>query len=300
MANGIDLSGLPVAPPDAADLLIQTSTASSGGDWITDAQNVAITAAVIGYFFYDRRPRGSVRNDLVEIKRSSIPGAELGVFAKTYIPEGTLIGEYPGYIREPSKVFDRKKTEEAKEKTKKYLWEVSDEVILDPTDSTGRVPIELQYLFGLVKIDTTLCRVNEPPKGSDVNVFTEIEGANTVRIVSERNIFAGEEIFLDYGLKYDRSDYSAKDEDKEKTEQMKLDRKREVLEDMTFQPIDRSEGESVDEDTSMPNTGFLSKLKDKDKSLNKVDGILNPEEASELFTEMGSSMFGSDEDRYVI
>jgi hypothetical protein len=55
---------------------------------------------------------------------------------------------------------------------------------------------------------TTLCRINEPPKGYDVNVIT-IEDCQqrTVTFVLERDVMAGEELYIDYGLSYDRSHY---------------------------------------------------------------------------------------------
>ena len=55
---------------------------------------------------------------------------------------------------------------------------------------------------------TTLCRINEPPLGCDVNVIT-IENCQdrTVSFVLERDVQAGEEFYIDYGLTYDRSRY---------------------------------------------------------------------------------------------
>jgi len=63
---------------------------------------------------------------------------------------------------------------------------------------------------------TTLCRINEPPIGYDVNVYTE-ENLQTrqVAFVTERPIAAGEEFFIDYGLNYDRSLYGGRDDDDE-------------------------------------------------------------------------------------
>ena len=55
---------------------------------------------------------------------------------------------------------------------------------------------------------TLLCRINEPPKGYDVNVITiEHVHNRSVSFVTERTILEQEELFIDYGLNYDRSNY---------------------------------------------------------------------------------------------
>ena len=82
--------------------------------------------------------------------------------------------------------------------------------LLDPTDWTGapsKIPVPgLPWL----PVDITLAFANEPPKNSPgVNVTVEDdpkddEGLIFVSIVS---IPAGAEIFVDYGLDYDRSGY---------------------------------------------------------------------------------------------
>ena len=87
------------------------------------------------------------------------------------------------------------KSEEAKKRAKKYFWAIDDDNVLDPTNSDGVVELELKHLFGLVKISTTLCRINEPSLGSDCNVYTKISGGN-VQLIAERDLFAGgEDIF---------------------------------------------------------------------------------------------------------
>jgi hypothetical protein len=57
-------------------------------------------------------------------------------------------------------------------------------------------------------VSTALCRINEPPKGKDVNVVTEEDlETRTVTFFLERDVFEGEELHIDYGLTYDRSGY---------------------------------------------------------------------------------------------
>jgi hypothetical protein len=60
-------------------------------------------------------------------------------------------------------------------------------------------------------VPTTLCRINEPPLGKDVNVVTtENREKRQVTFEVERNVYAGEELYIDYGLSYDRSMYGNK------------------------------------------------------------------------------------------
>ena len=55
-------------------------------------------------------------------------------------------------------------------------------------------------------IRPVLARINEPSPGRDVNVDTDEEG-NTVTFYVNRYIEQGDELFLDYGTKYDRGGY---------------------------------------------------------------------------------------------
>ena len=49
--------------------------------------------------------------------------------------------------------------------------------------------------LGLLKTDTLIARINEPPLGGDVNLYTEIK-ANGVTVFAERDIFAdGERLY---------------------------------------------------------------------------------------------------------
>ena len=65
-----------------------------------------------------------------------------------------------------------------------------------------------QSLLSFMQVPTTLCRINEPPQGRDVNVVTNEDlQARTVTFTLERDVYEGEELFIDYGLSYDRSMY---------------------------------------------------------------------------------------------
>ena len=106
-----------------------------------------------------------------------------------------------------------------------YIWRFSDNAfVIDPTNEMGVVDDVCvggrdglpgsQWLFRNVfqfHVPTTLCRINEPPLGKDVNVVTDedLEG-RFVTFSLERDVAAGEEFFIDYGLSYDRSMYGGK------------------------------------------------------------------------------------------
>ena len=76
---------------------------------LSDAQNVALVLSGICYLIYEKRPRGSARDDLIEVRKSTAIKNNLGVFAKTFIPQGTLVGVYPGIVRSAEYVFESSK-----------------------------------------------------------------------------------------------------------------------------------------------------------------------------------------------
>lgn len=75
---------------------------------------------------------------------------------------------------------------------------------LDPTDATGKAsPRKLWWTA-----DTTLAFVNEPMQGQDTNISIS-DGVDELDIlfVASRNINNSEELLVDYGKFYDRSNY---------------------------------------------------------------------------------------------
>lgn len=107
------------------------------------------------------------------------------------------------------------------------VWRFSDNAfVIDPTNEVGEVESVCvggrdglpgsQWLFRNVfqmSVPTALCRINEPPVGKDVNVVTEEDlNGRFVTFLLERDVFAGEELFIDYGLSYDRSMYGKSSE----------------------------------------------------------------------------------------
>ena len=98
LSAGIDVSGLKFVPiPEEFNFDTVAASSSSSGSW-TDLSNALIIAGGIAYFQYEKRPRGSARDDLIEIRKSKSPGGALGVFSKKYIAEGTPLGVFPGYL----------------------------------------------------------------------------------------------------------------------------------------------------------------------------------------------------------
>jgi hypothetical protein len=69
------------------------------------------------------------------------------------------------------------------------MWQLEDDRVIDPTNSAGVLNGEMSFLFGLVKIDTTIARINEPPAGGDVNVYTKVDRGG-VTVIAERDIFS--------------------------------------------------------------------------------------------------------------
>ena len=80
--------------------------------------------------------------------------------------------------------------DKARTAAKKYFFVLGDEdgEVIDPTNKSGQLDLEIAFLGGLIKVDTMLARVNEPPKGSTVNVFTRVNGPDAV-VVADRDIF---------------------------------------------------------------------------------------------------------------
>ena len=186
---------------------------------------IRLASAVTSYFGFVAvadRPRGQLLVDpqLLDVRSSSVPGAGLGVFASRTIRKDTVIGTYPGVVIPLTQNLEKLRSFPQCEG---YIWRFSDnKFVIDPTNSKGEIeefcrggnpsmllsPLLFNSLLSFVQVPTTLCRINEPPKGRDVNVVTnEDREARTVTFVLERDVYEGEELFIDYGLSYDRSMY---------------------------------------------------------------------------------------------
>ena len=139
--------------------------------------------------------------DSLQVQQSVVH--DRGVFAKCPISEGTVLGYYPGVKRSTPHMI-RKISRHPRAKAYAYCTEHG--WYLDPSDSQGN-PVEGK-LWGIA--DTTMAFVNEPPPGSGTNVSLE-DGAGRfdVVFVASREIYASEELYVDYGKFYDRSDYNS-------------------------------------------------------------------------------------------
>jgi len=185
-------------------------------------QVTAGAATYIGLISYFDRPRGRLDVDggAIEIRQSKVDGAGLGLFATKSLPEGTLLGNYPGVLRPAQKYMAQYGGEAS---AGEYTWRFTDNAyLIDPIDSEGQLQdmcyggtadFFLSYFLHEKvlrwSVPTLLARINEPPIGGNgCNVRSE-ENLKTREVNFEisRDVVAGEELFMDYGLTYDRSDY---------------------------------------------------------------------------------------------
>jgi hypothetical protein len=130
-----------------------------------------------------------VEKELIEMKPSTVPGAGTGVFAKNDIAAKVDLGFYRGEhlsLEEFQKKFSNVGLGE-------YVLTLD-----DPTDTNKKF-----YVDGLKKGNWT-SRINSP-KGTmnKANIVFYGDG----RVISKRNIKAGEELFVGYGPKYWNSKY---------------------------------------------------------------------------------------------
>ena len=101
-----------------------------------------------------------------------------------------------------------------------YSWRLNESgYVIDPTDVNGEIgsvcfggsDLVSEWVFRtLLRFcakSTDLARINEPPVGfGGCNVVAREEG-DAVRFELCRDVEVGEELFMDYGLDYDRSGY---------------------------------------------------------------------------------------------
>jgi hypothetical protein len=93
----------------------------------------------------------------------------------------------------------RKLSEEAALKAARYTWTLTNGIVVDPTDSEGELWYPQMRAFGgLVKVPTALALVNEPPVGYDTNIQAVVDDKE-VLFKTQREVNAGEELFVDYG-----------------------------------------------------------------------------------------------------
>lgn len=153
-------------------------------------------------------PQGSVDRTAVHVRASTIPGAQLGVFATRRIGTGEIVGRYPGYLHPGSVWWITKGRTPAGDLACTYAWFLASGNVLDPTNEEGQLQDVLVGLGGLWRVPTVMSRINEPPSGTDTNIHAAEEG-NTVSFTARVGIDAGDELFVYYGPNYDRACYQS-------------------------------------------------------------------------------------------
>ena len=151
-----------------------------------------------------------------------MPGGGLGLFVTQSLPKGTILGTYPGVVRPAETVNDGKYRQYPQAIA--YCWRFTDnKFVIDPTDSQGNIQdycfggssevplsnIIFATLLSFWKVNTALCRINEPPIGAGGCNCSAKERLETREVVFEliQDVVSGQELYLDYGLDYDRSRY---------------------------------------------------------------------------------------------
>lgn len=147
----------------------------------------------------------------------------MGLFAAKSLPAGTILGSYAGVLR-PAQQFYNGKCREYPQAVG-YTWRFTDsQYVIDPTDSRGDiqnyclggssdVPLSnlvFSTLLSFWKVDTMLCRINEPPIGAggcNVGAKETLEKREVVFTLIQ-DVVRGQELYLDYGLTYDRAGYA--------------------------------------------------------------------------------------------
>ena len=199
------------------------SEEGSASRWLVQLA-VGVTT-YIGFVTACDKPRGKLflrESDENQVRTSGVEGAGLGLFAAAYLPRGTVLGTYPGVVLPIRNNLSKLKRYPECEA---YIWRFSDSLyVIDPTNAEGKLEpfcfggndgqflstwlFQGTILGSLLKVPTTLCRINEPPRGKDTNVVTEEDTTGrSVLFRLERDVVAGEELYIDYGLSYDRSRY---------------------------------------------------------------------------------------------
>lgn len=169
-------------------------------------------AALLGYTagVWPRRPRGWCRRDLIELRASPVQGR--GIFARKPIAECTVVGAYPGRLRSAAEMALKCETAPT---ARYYCFRNKRNEFLDPTDWGGEPSATPAPGMPWLPVDPTLAFANEPPKGSTgVNVTVEDDPKDEAGLlfVTTRAVAQDCELFVDYGLDYDRSRYFTIDE----------------------------------------------------------------------------------------
>ncbi len=191
------------------------------------AEAAVAAVALLAARAYRDRPRGWARADLLVLSKSPVAG--IGLFARCEIPEGTVLGCYPGRPRTEAEMMAKAATAPG---TRQYVFSTGLSVMfllmyltllmprpqlegkgiyLDPTGSDGTQPVEYPSPgpWWPLSIQIELAYANEPLAGSSGPNCQVEDGSDEADLlfVASRDIRAGGEVLIDYGTHYDRSGY---------------------------------------------------------------------------------------------
>ncbi len=119
----------------------------------------------------------------VRVKKSELPGAGKGLFARSFIPKGSRIVEYTGEITTWKEV-------DHEEGTNGYIYYVKRNHVIDASRTPEALARYANDARGIVRV-----------KGMTNNAEYTEEGLK-VYITSTKDIPAGAEILVDYGKEY--------------------------------------------------------------------------------------------------
>lgn len=217
------------AIPEVSSLITPTlsdTTTSSSAAISPLIASASATLTYLSLITYFDRPRGSLTipdpQSTLLIQQSRVPNAGLGLFAAQPLSKGTILGTYPGVIRPINTFYDVKCRQYPQ--AIGYSWRFTDsKYIIDPTDNKGEIQnvcyggssevplsnIIFPTLLSFWNVNTALCRINEPPIGAGGCNVSAKENLDKREVTFEliQDVVAGQELYLDYGLDYDRSRY---------------------------------------------------------------------------------------------
>lgn len=217
-------SSLPLLAPSSSVTVDGHGASLISPQILTEFASAAMT--YLSLIVYFDRPRGSLTipdaESTLQVRPSHVPNAGLGLFTTQSLSKGTILGTYPGVLRPANTFYDGKGRNFPQ--SIGYSWRFTDnKYVIDPTDSQGNiqdvclggsseVPFSnaiFSTIFQIWKVTTALCRINEPPIGVGGCNVSARENLDTREVVFEliQDVMPGQELYLDYGLTYDRSMY---------------------------------------------------------------------------------------------
>lgn len=217
-------SSLPLLAPSSSATVDGHGASLISPQILTEFASAAMT--YLSLIVYFDRPRGSLTipdaESTLQVRPSHVPNAGLGLFTTQSLSKGTILGTYPGVLRPANTFYDGKGRNFPQ--SIGYSWRFTDnKYVIDPTDSQGNiqdvclggsseVPFSntiFSTIFQIWKVNTALCRINEPPIGVGGCNVSARENLDTREVLFEliQDVMSGQELYLDYGLTYDRSMY---------------------------------------------------------------------------------------------